>query len=386
MTWSSRQTTRRERNLDYTFIVDRSKQTLERDLPLVIERIRHAGLAPIFVIDELDKLDAPREMIAQLIGRLKHLITDYGFFCFLTDREYYDMIDRLLEREVYPKEHTFFSYRLFVLYTAEELSRYMRAVIVSNAPDDSEERRIDELARAVLAKVVVHRSKLNTIDAIRQLARGWTADGVYETPSGMLTSQFEFRLTVAVQLAVEFVLGFPEIAGPMRQSPSFAQALMDALYHLSRVWESEKDEFIEGMTLVAGATSKSSIATIEDGMSPATPSDDGDPSAVSDGREQAQIRDKKLQLISNNSHQLIEVLCCFRNLRILLERRLGPEDVQLLAVIPDPSAKGLLQRGKAGYYNFLYSAYGREKQQLVRAPGGFPTELQKKLMEFILLK
>src|SRR5215471_12027001 len=107
MTWSSRQMMKRERNLDYTFIFDRSKQTLERDLPLVIERIRHAGLAPIFVIDELDKLDAPRETIADLIGRLKHLTTDYGFFCFLTDREYYDTIERCSRKKFTPKSILF---------------------------------------------------------------------------------------------------------------------------------------------------------------------------------------------------------------------------------------------------------------------------------------
>src|SRR5262249_51212754 len=61
VTASVKRSARQERNDDYTFIVDRSIETLERDLPLVIERVREAGLAPVFLIDELDKLETSAE-------------------------------------------------------------------------------------------------------------------------------------------------------------------------------------------------------------------------------------------------------------------------------------------------------------------------------------
>ena len=401
MTWSSRQTMKRERNLDYTFIVDRSKQTLERDLPLVIERIRNAGLAPIFVIDELDKLEAPRQLIAELIGRLKHLTTDYGFFCFLTDREYFDTIQHLLEMEAYPKEHTFFSDRLFILYTADELSRYVRAVIVSDAPDGSERRRVDELARAALAKIIVHGSKLNTIDAIRQLSRGWTAHGAYETSSTALTSLFGFRLTVTVQLAVEFVLRFPEIAGPMRQNPSFPQVFVDALYRVSRSWELEKNNITSDeqelrgylakrMALVPSAPAKSVIAAVEDPI-PLAVSSNGDGRILAgDKREQPQISDEQLQLISNYSDLLLMALCDFQRLRRWLEAegRLGAEDLRLLDVIPGPPAVGLLQQAEeADRYEFLYSAFGRDKktQRLVGGSDALPPELRDRIGQVVYL-
>jgi hypothetical protein len=76
LTWSSRRTTKRERNFDYTFIPDRTIATLDRDLPQVIDRIRAAGLAPIFVVDELDKLDDPFAILGSLIKRLKYLTTE----------------------------------------------------------------------------------------------------------------------------------------------------------------------------------------------------------------------------------------------------------------------------------------------------------------------
>jgi len=57
MTLSTTRTRNRTQKLDFTFLRDRSIQTLDRELPLMIDRIRDAGLAPVFVIDELDKLD-----------------------------------------------------------------------------------------------------------------------------------------------------------------------------------------------------------------------------------------------------------------------------------------------------------------------------------------
>jgi hypothetical protein len=57
MTFSATRTRNRTQKLDFTFLRDRSIQTLDRELPLMIDRIRDAGLAPVFVIDELDKLD-----------------------------------------------------------------------------------------------------------------------------------------------------------------------------------------------------------------------------------------------------------------------------------------------------------------------------------------
>jgi pimeloyl-ACP methyl ester carboxylesterase len=399
MTWSSRQTMKRERNLDYTFIFDRSKQTLERDLPLVIERIRHAGLAPIFVIDELDKLDAPRQRIGELIGRLKHLTTDYGFFCFLTDREYYDTVARLLGTEAYPKEHTFFSDRLFILYTAEELSRYVRAVITSDAPDDSDERKLDELARAALAKIIVHRSKLNTIDAVRQLSRGWTAGGAYETSSATLTSQFGFRLTVAVQLAVEFILRFPEISGPMRQSPSFPQVFVDALYRLSRAWESEVDAITSGkqelrryltqrIALAPGTAGQPIREAEEEQTLSAGPGNGGERIPNGDKREAQQIADEQLLLISNYLDSLFIALCDFQRLRRWLEAegRLDAEELRLLDMIPGPPAEGLLHQAEAAdRYEFIYSAYGRDKktQRLVGGSDTLPPELRDRIEQVV---
>jgi hypothetical protein len=256
---SSKRVARQERNEDYTFIVDRSIETLERDLPLVIERVRVAGLAPVFLIDELDKLEignaleepgpassesvalekpnGTRKTVTELIRRLKHLTTDFGFFCFLTGPEYFEDVQHKVETLAFPEEHTYFSDRLFVLYTLGELNEFLRSVIVSDALSGSPDAITDETARAVLARVIVHRSRLNTIDLVRALGHGWTEDGRYGVPSGTLGTQPRYRLEAAVQLAIEHVLRGGRLAQRCARDPRLRQLAVDTLYMISRAWE-----------------------------------------------------------------------------------------------------------------------------------------------------
>ena len=269
VTASVKRSARQERNEDYTFIVDRSIQTLERDLPLVIERVREAGLAPVFLIDELDKLeisDGPaesasdpsgvegpadaqqadrssrtRKTVTELIRRLKHLTTDFGFFCFLTGPDYFEEVQHKIETTAFPEEHTYFSDRLFVLYTADELDAFLRSVMSSNATSTAD-IATDETARRVLARDIIHSSRLNTIDAVRALAHGWAADGLYKIPSGTLTSQPRYRLVVGVQLAIEVVLRSTKLAARMARDPRLRQAAVDTLYMISREWERGETE------------------------------------------------------------------------------------------------------------------------------------------------
>ena len=50
---TSRQEMRRELTMDIKWDIER----LERDLPFLLKRVKDAGFAPIFVLDELDKVD-----------------------------------------------------------------------------------------------------------------------------------------------------------------------------------------------------------------------------------------------------------------------------------------------------------------------------------------
>ena len=76
-----------------------------------------------------------RLTIAAIIDRLKHIVSDFGFFCFLANRDYYEQIERCVDDEAYPSEHTYFSERLFVFNRPDELFDYVVGLLRSDRPE-----------------------------------------------------------------------------------------------------------------------------------------------------------------------------------------------------------------------------------------------------------
>lgn len=235
--WTSSRHHKRERTLDYTFLRDRSIQTLDRDLPLVIARIREAGLAPVFVIDELDKLKLQAETVGLLIGRLKHLVSDYGFFCFLTDRSYFDKIERKISREPYPTEHTFFGERVLIVNRPDDLFTYIVGVVEPPAQTDP----AHGFKAAVFALVTMFRSKLNFIDLSRQMDQLTNPDDSLTCSDQDLQGSGRYRLEATIQLAINQFLMDDEVAARFEWDPAFAQLAVDALYYIARRWQENSD-------------------------------------------------------------------------------------------------------------------------------------------------
>jgi hypothetical protein len=287
-----------------------------------------------------------------LIRRLKHLTTDYGFFCFLTDRDYYEFVQHALETEPYPLEHTYFSDRLFILYTPGEVARYVHDVIVSDAAQDTSALREDELARAVLGMVVAYRSKLNTVDAMRQLSRGWDANGMLVESSGSIVSRFDYRLIVAMQLAVEYLLRQGDLAGPVEQRPEFAQITVDALYYVGREWEEGKhdltDTDLSFRRYLAKRLRLEAIPEQEDALN-----------AVLEER----LDKANLTQLTSINEILCELLADFPLLRevVKLSGILSQEELPLLDVVPHETP-GLLRNDPSKVpTEFLFDLYGRDR-------------------------
>jgi hypothetical protein len=240
----SRRSAKRERTEDYTFIVDRSVQTLERDLPLVIERIRAAGLAPVFVVDELDKLpltgeDGVADSIRELVNRLKHLTTDYGFFCFLTGRDYFNEVEQALAEKTYPVEHTYFTERLLIGYGPTDFNTYGSSLVL---PAGDKPRDVDFFERDTLLKELILASHLNTIDfrrQLRQLQEDWRwFDG---TPGAQMSGSNQRLLATALQLAIDLVVQRAREAKQIARNPDFWQMAFDVLYRVVHRWEHDED-------------------------------------------------------------------------------------------------------------------------------------------------
>jgi hypothetical protein len=76
----------RELTIDIKWDIDR----LERDLPVLLKRVKDAGFAPIFVLDELDKTKDANVALENFLTLTKHIVTDHAAFLFLTDRDYFE--------------------------------------------------------------------------------------------------------------------------------------------------------------------------------------------------------------------------------------------------------------------------------------------------------
>lgn len=235
-------TTKRSRkksiSTEHTFIRDRTVETLDRELPTVIERIREAGLAPVFVVDELDKVTELDKHMAVLVERLKHLVADSSFFCFLTDRDYFEDLREKSRIVAYPKEHTYFSHRLFVLYRPSDLQEYLERLIQIEGPSDAN----NDNHRFAVTYLLKHRAMMHTFDLQRELAKISDDSGLIEVSWDQIKSQLGYRYHMMIQMAVEHLLGEAELRERLEQDAQFGQLVYDALYMPSRSWLAGDEE------------------------------------------------------------------------------------------------------------------------------------------------
>ena len=213
---------------EYSFIRDRSVSVLDRELPVLINRVRTAGLAPIFVIDELDKVLPPYEDFGDLIGHLKHFVSERSFFIFITDRNYFEHITQLSRNRTYAKEYTYFTHRFFNYYRPSDLHEYLgRKFRVKNEEDRNEAKLLNYL--------LLYRARLHPIDLKREI-RKITHDDTITLPSGELRSRIAYRFHIMIQLAIEATIESNDLKDRFGQDSYFSQLAYDALYYPSRQW------------------------------------------------------------------------------------------------------------------------------------------------------
>lgn len=320
--WSSARSARRDETVEYRFIRDFSLATLDRELPEVIRRLRDAGIAPIFVIDELDKLDDMRASVEELVGRLKNLTTDYGFFCFLTNRAYYEDIWSRMRQSAYPREYTYFSNLLFVRYGALAILRYLLHVVRSTETSFAvgSSARQDAVAWITFAFSARHRSRLNTIALMRELSLAFDENGAMRSSSDRVASSLQGRLQATVQIAVDMVLEGDELSERVATDPLFAQLAVDALYRLSSAWENgEPDVALGPNDLAAYLRSRSDapVEAVDAGRSAeARPGDGPRPVPIRVSTTDA-LSEAELNLLSRSAIQAATLLSDFAALRTL---------------------------------------------------------------------
>lgn len=263
------------RSREVTFLPDTTIASLDRMVPLLVERCRQAGVAPVFVVDELDKVSALEKRMGPLVRHLKSLVTEKTFFCFLADRSYLEGLRRELLATPYRTEYTYFSDRVFVVYRPGDLHKYLGNVLRATEPTNSN----DTIDLEVLPYVLLHRSRLHPFDLRRQLARMRGSDGAISLPPGVVRTELAYRFDVLIQVAMEWLLEQPELRERLSQDEDFTQLIYDTLYYPSRMWERGSTDL--------DVSRDTFFKYLEERMSPtlgADPSNDGIPAAEAGAR------------------------------------------------------------------------------------------------------
>jgi hypothetical protein len=403
--WTSKRSRKDERVLDYTFIRRRDRATLERDLPLVIQRVREAGLAPIFVVDELDKLREldkvkdPRKSIADLINGLKHLTTDYGFFCFLTDRDYFDYVARKVSKEAFPVEHSFFSHRMFILHQPRQLLEYLGTIttvdggsgsgVPTTSPASDRVAEEDE-ARSSFGLLMLHRSKLNLIEILRKIAEECDSSGRVRSDSAKLRFDRGYQFQASVQLAVGLLLRWPAIRERVENEARFMQRAIDALYMLSRAWEDEEptvrldriaivncllersgkvdidEPATKGQVTPAASTTKNKSAAAGKGKGATQNAAQPSPDPAAEAKAEADLLQtgmslRDLELVDEAVALLADLLTDANRLKQWLTGQLepGPEQAAFARIFP-PGNLVVCLNPNLRLYKFLFDVYGQD--------------------------
>ena len=255
---ASTTTTRRaERHLDTTFIPDLSLKTLDRILPTLIQRLRDCGLAPVLIVDELDKVADLADRFVPMMDFMKKLVAENVFSCFVTDRSYLETLRMRSQGTAHGRASSYFTHSLLVTYRPVDVEAYLDKLLEvdrtpsaplpglaappGTAPDmgfaaSPPDAEVDVVDLEVLKWVLRHRSRLHALGLAREIAALRGDGGALHVPPGAVRTEYTYRIDVTFQVAIEFQLAQPHVQAWLRQRPGMSQTLLDALYFPTREW------------------------------------------------------------------------------------------------------------------------------------------------------
>ena len=219
-----------------TFVRKYSLESLSRELPLLLQRLSDARIAPVFVVDELDKVPEWDRDPGELLTQLKYFVTERSFFFFLADRTTYDVLESRSTKKAYPQQHTFFTHRIFMLHRPSDLHRYLLSLMGAGPSNFSREL-------ALLPYYLLHDARLHPFDLNQELGRLIGLSGQLEIPEDF-PSAYRFRFRILIQLAVEWLLRQPEQAAVIERKPRWGQVIYHTLYYPSFCWSKGTSDLV----------------------------------------------------------------------------------------------------------------------------------------------
>jgi hypothetical protein len=214
----------------------------------------------------------------------------------------------------------------------------------------SEATVIDQAAQTIFIKHLLHRSKLNMLNLIREI------DAVDEIDTAKILSDLRYRLDAAIQMAIETIMAEPPLAARSAQELTFRQLLNDALYIISRAWESGATEISLGEHAVAEALVKRMYKPRADDEEP-------EPEALRE-RLEARIGKRQVNLLIGATRKLAGLLANTEQLlRCLDESKLYSEAVldivtRFTPILELHNPQDILSDAPEWKYQFRYDQYG----------------------------
>jgi hypothetical protein len=235
--FSNSRTREKSTKAEVTFLPDLSVASLVHRAPLILRRLRQAGVAPIFIVDELDKISDLPERLTKVVSSLKFLTADAAFFCFLTNRAYIAKMYALNRDGIDRVERTIFTDWLFLTYSPAQLHRFLSDVIRPSGmmpdPQTAEEFRADAEA---LRYILINRARMLPFELVRAIGELRDGDGWLNLSKGDPRKIRVYKFHLMVQLAIEVVLTSQFVTERIDRDPDFAQTIYDALYYPTNRW------------------------------------------------------------------------------------------------------------------------------------------------------
>jgi hypothetical protein len=234
LTFSSRFSRRQSQQDERAYTLKADVESLIHRLPRLLQGLRQIGLHPVFVVDELDRIDP--ELVTYLVHNLKTQVTEQSFFCFLTDDHSAAAADQA-DTGTAGLAYSLFWDRIYLFQTTPALHGYLQVFLAEQEATPGPQRE----AVAVLRHILLLRAEHHTLRLHRELDKA-LRDGLYaridDDPAGFMQDP-AVRLRLRFALATEWAMA--ELAAEINHDPRRLHLAKDVLYRPWRSWRDDEE-------------------------------------------------------------------------------------------------------------------------------------------------
>lgn len=212
--------------LTYKVTLDTSPYALSRLLPQLVTHLRETGLAPVFIVDELNKVKRERERLDELMSHLKSFVAEDAFFCFLTDRDFYELLIAHKRHRKRSASMDSFTDHLYVCYRPSDLREWLKDHI---RPEPEAGERADGAELAFIVTALLGQTRMRVQELNRRLRATTDEAGVLQLPVGGPRASPTWVVAAQYQASLEEVLADPGLVDCIGEDPHTFQLALDLL-------------------------------------------------------------------------------------------------------------------------------------------------------------